>query len=82
MQPFDFRSLSFFQHRSTSIEKYPVQKEANGVESKGQNYSYSQHLTLRPFLLNTGGSWSHFSKRNGQRAAKRQPVGKLIRLGG
>src|SRR5512140_371809 len=45
-------------------------------------YSYSQHLTLRPFLANMGGSLSHLSKRKGQRAANRQPVGRLIRLGG
>src|SRR4030095_5080011 len=45
-------------------------------------YSYNQHLTLRPFLPNIGGSWSHFSKRKGQRALKRHPVGRLIRLGG
>ena len=45
-------------------------------------YSYNQHLTLRPFLPNIGGSLSHLSKRNGQRALKRQPVGRSIRLGG
>src|SRR4030042_5851252 len=46
------------------------------------SYAYNQHLTLRPSTVYIGGSSTHFSKREGQRAANRPPVGGGIRLGG
>src|SRR5690606_368822 len=46
------------------------------------HYAYSQHLTRQPSTTVIGGSCEHFSNRAGQRSAKRQPVGGLIKLGG